>query len=65
VSDPALNRTVQVHTLEAGREVPCDGRIYRESDGKLSFGLRYTPDKIPFHRWLLARIAADRKWRGK
>ena len=65
MSAPALTRKVQVRTLEKERELPCDGRIYRESDGKPSFGIRYPSEQLPRHRWLLSRIQAADQGRGQ
>ena len=65
MSDPALTRKVVVQDLKKGEELPCDGKIYRDSDGTLCFGMRYTPDKESYHRWRLELIAAYEKRRGK
>jgi hypothetical protein len=65
VSDPALLRKVVVHSLRIGGELPCDGKIYRESDGGLSIGLRYDPKLERYHSWVLSRIALSEKWRAK
>ena len=65
MSDPALTRKVVVQDLKKGEELPCDGKIYRDSDGTLCFGMRYSPDKKANHAWRLAFIAAHEKGRGK
>ena len=58
MSDPALLRKPVVHSLKAGEPVPCDGRIYRDSNGVLSFSLHYQAPLKERHTIRLERIAA-------
>lgn len=58
MSDPALLRKPVVHGLKADEPVPSDGRIYRDSNGALSFGLRYPAFLKVRHDIRLERIAA-------
>ena len=67
MSDPALSRIVRVCALENGADVPNDGRIYRDSNGKFCFGIHYSfkneKDRA-HHFWKLAQFA-DHERRAK
>ena len=65
MSDHALTRKVRVCGLKKGETVPCDGRIYRDSEGNFFIGLRYAAEKEKYHAWLLRAIDVHEKGRAK
>jgi hypothetical protein len=61
VSDQKWVITTKVRDLKNGETVPCDGRIYRDSDGTLWFGIRYDPTELESHQALIALIQVVEK----
>ena len=65
MSDFEDGKLVEVRRLRKGQDVPCDGRIYCDSDNQLCFGrLKILTDKSDFLE-LLASIEAQEKERDK
>ena len=65
MSDNALTRKVQVVALKKGESVPCDGRVYRDSNGQLWLGIKYTPSLEDRHKWILSLIEKSKKGLSK